>query len=343
MKLENFVMEQDLGDASVSDIVFEQAVADLNVISALLDCYEKHEVIVEYLEKNEIDSELYMEGKLGDVGKFLKGIGQTAGDKIKEKISDAFDKAKKFAKDKSEKVQIWFKNLIKMVIVAINKFIDSLQHVNFKRLADKVDNKFPDGKDFSNKINPILFWTISHSAQYTEKLLDYRKKDSLYAMAPQELKALYDKFIDEVQHVTGDGVPTKDAGLSKSTLISKLKQAEADQKKIVGVRTLITNLNLEEFDIDKDEQCRARIERAESMRKLYEEFAKAICKCYLDSAKEINKLVKLVASGKEVDVEAADMSKFASKGTPRKSESDDGDPNDYTEVGFDEDGNPVDK
>jgi hypothetical protein len=338
MKLENFILEEEISDASVSDIAFEQAVANLNVVSSLLDCYDKEEAIVEYLTKQNIDAEVYMEGNLKDIGNFLKGVADKAKDTVKEKVDAGIDKAKSTYKDKSEKAKIWLKNLIKMLIVAVDKFIDSLSHVNFKKLATRVEDKYPDGKDFSNKINPILFWTISHSAEYTKKLLDFRAKDSLYATAPQELQKMYDKFCDEIQHVIGDDTPDPNDRLTKSLLIKKLEKADADQKNIIGIRTLIKKLNLEDFDVDKDDECVARIERAQSMRKQYEDFAKAICKCYLDSAKEIKKLVKAIGSKNEGDVEPTDMSKFASK-SYSKSAEDDRDNSDFREI--DEEGNPI--
>ena len=57
MRLENYIMEQDINTASVADIFVEQAEAELNVAMSLLDATVKDLTFQEFA--------VYQEGELG--------------------------------------------------------------------------------------------------------------------------------------------------------------------------------------------------------------------------------------------------------------------------------------
>ena len=175
----------------------------------------------------------------------------------------------------------------------------------------RVKRKFDKDSDFKDKINPILFFVMDQCAEYTEKLLKFRfdENSEKYTIESRSdgLKNLYDEFTnrlnDEIDRASN-------APLSRSILIDKLEKANEDQRKIVGLRTLLSRLNLEEFKPDKDSPYREYLEKTgKEMRDLYETFAKRLAECYMKAANDIKTLIKLVGTKNEDSVVQADVSK----------------------------------
>lgn len=310
MKLSNFIFEQSLGDATVSDIVYEQTIADINVLSSILNCYDKMESILEYYEKMGIDSSNYvMEGIGSLIGDFAKKFAKDKTEEAKDKVSENTRKFGDIVKEKWKKLKAWFAKIKKLIEIAVNKLIDSLSHVNFKFLIFRVKRKFDKDSDFKDKINPVLFFVMDQCAEYTEKLLKFRfdeNREKYIYDRSDGIKNLYDEFTnrlnDEIDRASN-------APLSRSVLIDKLEKANEDQRKIVGLRTLLSRLNLEEFKPDKDSPYREYLEKTgKEMRDLYETFAKRLAECYMKAANDIKTLIKLVGTKNEDAVVQADVS-----------------------------------
>lgn len=331
MKFENFFIETEINHSSISDIVFEQAVAEFEVSSKLLDYYEKQESILEFYDKQNLEPcEAFVEGSLE-----MKALGlmKPIMSSLKDKSKKAVDNAEKRRSEINSGFKTWRKNLFNMIRIAVDKFIDSLHHVNFKALARRVDKKFSSDTDFSNKISPLLFWTLSRAAYYTEKLLKQRDLDQMqFSNQIAVVQKLFQDFKNEITFQQGDGKPSPDDRLTKQLLIDKLKKADQDQKNIVGVRTLLRRMRLDEFDSNPDD-IPAVIEKNQAFRKTYETFAKELANCFIKASKDIEKLIKIVGSKHENDMESYDPSKYVPKpSSSSKDNDDDVDNNNFNEI-----------
>ena len=91
MKLGNYILEQEISSASCSDIEIAQYFAEMEVAAALLDCYVKQALIMEYstcdidefgifteyTHEDALPNELSANKKEKSVGSKMKGIGAT--------------------------------------------------------------------------------------------------------------------------------------------------------------------------------------------------------------------------------------------------------------------------
>lgn len=99
MRLENYIMEQDINTASVADIFVEQAQAELNVAMSLLDATVKDLTFQEFA--------VYQEGELGDSVSAARA--EVRSDGKKHHIKAAFAAIKAFFKFLITKVGSFFK------------------------------------------------------------------------------------------------------------------------------------------------------------------------------------------------------------------------------------------
>ena len=150
--LENYVLEQEINDSSFFDVVLEQAVAEFEVASAILDCAIKQEMIQEYTSTDVLEFGVFQEG-------------------------EKWDKFKAKTKGKWSDFKAFLERAWKMLVAAIDKFIDSLSHTNFKNLIKKVEKDVPDDATFD--IDTSAIHRFQDVETYIEILANFRDDDTI--------------------------------------------------------------------------------------------------------------------------------------------------------------------
>lgn len=140
MRLENYIMEQDINTASVADIFVEQAQAELNVAMSLLDASVKDLTFQEFY---------IQEGELGDAVSAARA--EVREDGKKHHIKAAFAAIKAFFKFLVTKIGAFFgKNKTDADIVERN--LKNLNAICSKERGEKCDVKLPYTKEQFGKI-----------------------------------------------------------------------------------------------------------------------------------------------------------------------------------------------
>jgi hypothetical protein len=112
--LENYVLEQEINDVTFIDAYAEQAIAEMNVISSLLDCYCKQELITEYTSTDASEFGVFQEG-------------------------EKWDKFKAGASEKWNNVKEFFRKAVEAFIVAVQTVIAKLTKVPTKTIKANID------------------------------------------------------------------------------------------------------------------------------------------------------------------------------------------------------------
>ena len=139
--LENYVLENEISDVTIMDVYAEQAIAEMNVISSLLDCYCKQEMIQEYTSTDGSEFGVFMEGEKWD--KFKSGASETW-NKFKDFLkgaAEAFIVAVQTVIAKIRKVPA---NTIKASIDKLRETMDTDQNIAIRgvnaHFVDDLDN-----------------------------------------------------------------------------------------------------------------------------------------------------------------------------------------------------------
>ena len=110
VSLKNYLLEQEISDASMDDVALEQAIAEFEVATALLECELKYEMIMENTDTPIENYDVFMENDLGDAfkgagkavgnffSKFGKSVGRGAKGSAEAVANGAVDAAKGVAK-----------------------------------------------------------------------------------------------------------------------------------------------------------------------------------------------------------------------------------------------------
>ena len=129
IKMSDYLLEQEISTASCNDILLEQAAAEIEVSSALIDAYCKQAVMLEYayMEETESESEEKSEKK--------PGIFKKMGEAIKKFFSGIFS----FLRG------LW------------DKVVGFFRHTKVDHMVKKLDDMTPEEKaEFSGAIAPAL-------------------------------------------------------------------------------------------------------------------------------------------------------------------------------------------
>lgn len=170
MTLQNYVLEQEINNTSIGDIYVEQAIAEFEVACAVLECYQKEEILLEYASSD-----------ISEFGIFQEG----AWDKVKE----TGGKAKEGLKKAGHAVKTALKKGWEMVLRAVENFMNIFRKVNFTKMAEKF-NQYP--ADTTWKINLRPFSMLQDTFTYAEKLAE--------KMADGETDAKVFKSMNERYH-----------------------------------------------------------------------------------------------------------------------------------------------
>lgn len=141
MRLENYIMEQDINTASVADIFVEQAEAELNVAMSLLEATSKDLTFQEFA--------VYQEGELGDAVSAARA--EVREDGKKHHIKAALAAIKAFFKFLITKVGAFFKKTETDAAV-VEKNLKNLSAVCSQERGEQCDVKLPYTKEQFGKI-----------------------------------------------------------------------------------------------------------------------------------------------------------------------------------------------
>lgn len=141
MRLENYIMEQDINTASVADIFVEQAEAEFNVAMSLLDATVKDLTFQEFA--------VYQEGELGDSVSAARA--EVRSDGKKHHIKAAFAAIKAFFKFLVTKVSSFFKKSTVEADAFTSKMSVAMKEASAVA-GTEMDIKLPYTKDQFGKI-----------------------------------------------------------------------------------------------------------------------------------------------------------------------------------------------
>lgn len=289
MTLQNFILEQDINEASVDDILLEQAIAEFEVASALLDCAIKQSIILEYATVDE--GSIYMEAN-------------------DDKADKSADFKAKF-KAKGTAIKNFFKKAWNVVLASIDKFIDSLSHTNFKALKKRVEKNV--GSEVEINVDISILQKILAVAEQVEKLGDFREDTPITNDYVDQLKAFSDSIdaalgIKDVTKKIKAGKKNKDEEesvpdytpermlMSKNEIINYLTTCDELQSEIGGFREIKRKLTLKDFDPGKQASDNAH-KFSEEIKKIYTSIAKKLANQFIQAAKSVKALVNAVVRG----------------------------------------------
>lgn len=165
MRLENYIMEQDINTASVADIFVEQAEAELNVAMSLLDATVKDLTFQEFA--------VYQEGELGTA--VADARAEVRSDGKKHHIKAAFAAIKAFFKFLVTKVGSFFKKTETEAVATETTLNEVLEAVKSETGTDAdiilpySRNKFDQIVKFYSEMDSALDKVIDTAS----KLVDY--------------------------------------------------------------------------------------------------------------------------------------------------------------------------
>ena len=200
MRLENYIMEQDINTASVADIFVEQAQAELDVALALLDANVKEATFQEFA--------VYQEGELGTA--VADARAEVREDGKKHHIKAAIAAIKAFFKFLITKVGSFFKKNKTEGAAACSKMAVAMKQASsvagtemdillpytkeeFGRIYsfyDSLNNKLEKVTDISNK---IVDWVIQEQNTFT---------DNTKVKYEKEIEAIFDQVINIKSAIT---------------------------------------------------------------------------------------------------------------------------------------------
>lgn len=119
MKMSDYILEQDISSASVMDIELQQAYAEMEVACALMDCYMKRELIMEYASCDVSEFGIFMESEDPSDSMLPEVGGKFVPSQTYENITDP--KAENIKKKWWQKLLDWLKSLFKAIAMTFAK------------------------------------------------------------------------------------------------------------------------------------------------------------------------------------------------------------------------------
>ena len=220
MTLENYIMEQEINTASFSDVMLEQAIAEFEVSVAILECYQKEEVLLEYAS-NASEFNVFMEED------------ETAAESTKKTFKERLGDAGNFIKEKGKAGIELLKKAGNMLVAAIeNFFAKVIAGPNLTKLAEKIDDKYTEDDVLKFNVNGRVFDLIDVILGDTPEtpgipvFINYLEEMPGVDVSKVNLTEVYNAFAEKY-HKAIEKINTKTDDprqMSKTYLVKKLKE-----------------------------------------------------------------------------------------------------------------------
>ena len=125
IKISDYIMEQEISNASVADIELARCFAEMEVISALIDCYAKQEIIAEYSSTDISEFGIFQEA---DGAPLALGMNDEESGKKRDNI---------FAKGWAAIV-----NLFKQIGMAIVRLFSKVKYADLIKKVEESDTEY---------------------------------------------------------------------------------------------------------------------------------------------------------------------------------------------------------
>jgi hypothetical protein len=241
MRLENYIMEQDINTASVADIFVEQAQAELDVALALLNANIKEATFQEFA--------VYQEGELGDSVSAARAEVRSDGKKHHLKAAAAAIKA--FFKFIVTKVSSFFKKSATYGDAASKKMEEAIKEAEAVT-GEEMDIKLPTTREdykiikafFSELNSGDLKQIIDAFEGMIDRALN-QQNTFTDSTSTAKLTKVVDKFVNEVEKLKLASKPNSkfDSEKAKKKALKKGYQDAYGEPKNDSLYVLDTKLN----------------------------------------------------------------------------------------------------
>ena len=324
MKISDWILEQDISTASCDDIELAQCFAEMEVLSALMECYAKQELIQEYCSGDIREFDIYMES--GDeTGAEPEEESSEGSDDSSDKKSNKFkgfmsgagNKAKGAGSKVKETAKKWWGSvveLIKKVGLLIVKLFSGVSYEQIKeRVGESTAVTWTIPSVMVTGLKEYLKSVLKHYKTFSDLLTSKTTDITKYKSLDSDITT--SKRIYET-HIEGRG--KESSNLSKDEMLSFLDEMIDIQKnEIPSVKKTLKSLDYAKKDYKEMENTGEMVKIIKSCAgRLHHEFT--VCnKTVLDMT---NTLVKSIDKG------AKSMKKYLDKETNKgkKHKSDDG-------------------
>lgn len=262
MKISDWILEQDISTASCDDIGLAQCFAEMEVLSALMECYAKQELIQEYCSGDIREFDIYMES--GDEtgaepeeesSESSDDSGEKKSNKFKGFMSTIGNKTKSAGSKVGTTAKKWWNSVIEL-IRNIGMFIVKLfSGVSYEQIRTRVVNSNVNSWDFPVQLGymeSLLIKTIKYYEDFskllTSKTTDLSKYKKLYESITESeqtiinvdtsAKAVATKaemldFLDSMIDIQKNGVP------KVKKILKDLDYAKKDYKEMENTGEMV--------------------------------------------------------------------------------------------------------
>lgn len=147
MKISDWILEQDISTASCDDIELAQCFAEMEVLSALMECYAKQELIQEYCSGDIREFDIYMESGDEADAEPEEGSSESSDDsgdkksnKFKGFMSGAGNKAKGAGSRVKETAKKWWGSVIDLIKNIGTLIVKLFSGVSYEQIKTKITN-----------------------------------------------------------------------------------------------------------------------------------------------------------------------------------------------------------
>ena len=310
MKISDWILEQDISTASCDDIGLAQCFAEMEVLSALMECYAKQELIQEYCSGDIREFDVYMES--GD-----EADAEPEGESS-DGSDDSGDKKSKGAGSKvKETVKKWWGSVIDLIKNIGTLIVKLFSRVSYEQIKERVVESTAETwtipvamiSGMQRYLKAILVHYKTFSNLLTSKTTDIAKYKSLDNDITSS-KNTFERTIDGQEKTSKD--------LSKNDMIAFLDEMiYIQENEIPTVKKTLKSLDYAKKDYKEMENTGEMVKIIKSCAgRLHHEFT--VCN------KTILEMTNTIV--KSIDKGAKSMKKYLDKETKKgkKHKSDDG-------------------
>ena len=324
MKISDWILEQDISTASCDDIGLAQCFAEMEVLSALMECYAKQELIQEYCSGDIREFDIYMESGDETGAEPEEGSSESSDDsgdkksnKFKDFMSGAGNKAKGAGSRVKETAKKWWGSvidLIKNIGTLIVKLVSSVSYEQIKeRVVESTAETWTIPVAMISGMQRYLKAILVHYKTFSNLLTSKTTDISKYKSLDNDITSSKNTF-----ERTIDGQEKTSKDLSKNDMIAFLNEMiYIQENEIPTVKKTLKSLDYAKKDYKEMENTGEMVKIIKSCAgRLHHEFT--VCnKTILDMT---NTIVKSIDKG------AKSMKKYLDKETNKgkKHKSDDG-------------------
>ena len=324
MKISDWILEQDISTASCDDIGLAQCFAEMEVLSALMECYAKQELIQEYCSGDIREFDVYMEsGDEADAepeGESSDGSddsGDKKSNKFKGFMSGAGNKAKGAGSKVKETAKKWWGSVIDLIKNIGTLIVKLFSRVSYEQIKERVVESTAETwtipvamiSGMQRYLKAILVHYKTFSNLLTSKTTDIAKYKSLDNDITSS-KNTFERTIDGQEKTSKD--------LSKNDMIAFLDEMiYIQENEIPTVKKTLKSLDYAKKDYKEMENTGEMVKIIKSCAgRLHHEFT--VCN------KTILEMTNTIV--KSIDKGAKSMKKYLDKETKKgkKHKSDDG-------------------